>query len=212
MAKPRKTYILTPEDYFSREERRIIMKLCQERSELDLLKGRQTWPVRYALIDLVMHSGLRVAELVDLKIGDLNLKGQDPFLIVRNGKGNKKRTVYFDLVLRKHLKQFIEYKHKVLDQAIDLEAPLFAGRNGEHSPTITLNKSFKQAVLAAGLRDKLSIHSARHTYATYLLHDSGSLRYVQKQLGHSNIAMTTLYADILPEENGKLANTIVRDY
>ena len=211
MTKPRKTYILTPEDYFSRKERRVIMKLCQERSELDLLKGRQTWPVRYMLIDLAMYSGLRVAEIAALKIGDLNLQGKDPFLIVRNGKGNKKRTVYLDVYLNKHLKQFIEYENKALYQSIESEAPLFAGRKGKHSPTITLNKSFKQGVFSAGLRDKLSIHSARHTYATFLLHDTKNLRYVQKQLGHSNIPMTAHYANILPEENGISANQIVSD-
>jgi site-specific recombinase XerD len=72
-------------------------------------------------------------------------------------------------------------------------------------------KSFKRAVIEAGLPGHYSIHSARHTYAAYLLHDTGNLRYTQKQLGHSNIGMTALYADVLPEENCKLANMIRRD-
>jgi site-specific recombinase XerD len=73
-------------------------------------------------------------------------------------------------------------------------------------------KSFKTAIIEAGIREELSIHSARHTYATFLYHDSGKdLRFVQKQLGHSSIAMTSVYTDILPEENGKLAQMIKRD-
>jgi site-specific recombinase XerD len=72
-------------------------------------------------------------------------------------------------------------------------------------------KSFKQAIKKAKLPEHYSIHCARHTYATYLLHDTGNLRYVQKQLGHAQLAMTALYADVLPEENGKLANMIRRD-
>jgi integrase len=59
------------------------------------------------------------------------------------------------------------------------------------------------------LNPKYSIHSARHTYGTHLYHATKNLRYVQKQLGHSNITMTSIYADILPSENGKLANMIL---
>jgi len=55
-----------------------------------------------------------------------------------------------------------------------------------------------------------SIHSARHTYATLLLAKSNSLRFVQKQLGHASIAMTSLYADVLPEMNQTLANAILK--
>lgn len=211
MEKKRKPYVLTPEDYLSREERRTLMKHCIERAQLDLLKGRQTWPIRYMLIDLALYSGLRVAEIAALKIRDLSLQG-DPYLIVRNGKGGKKRTVYFDNDLKKHLKQFIEYKQKSLKQSIEPDAPLFVGRGGQHSPPITFMKSYKVAVKDAGLRDNLSIHSCRHTFATFLLHDTGNLKHVQNQLGHSSISMTAHYANILPEVNGKLAQMIERDY
>ena len=211
MGKQRKPYVLTPEDYFSREERKQIMKYCQERSELDLLHGRQTWPIRYLLVDLAMFSGLRVAEITALKVGDLYLQGNDPCLIVRHGKGGKKRTVYIDKDLRGHLKSFIDLKKKSLNQSADPEAPLFSGREGKHSPPITLMKSFKEAVKCSGVRKVLSVHSARHTYATFLLKDTGNLRYVQQQLGHASISMTAHYANILPEENGKLANMIKRD-
>jgi len=211
MGKQRKPYVLTPEDYFSRDERKKIFTTCQDLSELDLLHGRQTWPIRYMLVVLAMYSGLRVAEIAALKIGDLSLSGNDPYLIVRNGKGGKKRTVYLDKKLRSHLKEIIDYKGKTLRQSIDPDAPLFSGRDGKHSPPITLMKSFKQAVIESGTRCKLSIHSARHTYATFLLKDTGNLRYVQQQLGHANISMTANYANILPEENGKLANMIQWD-
>jgi site-specific recombinase XerD len=206
-----KNYIITPEDFMSRKERQQLMKICKEHSELDLIKGRQTWPIRYMLVDLALYSGFRVSEMAALKVGDLVFNESDPFIIVRHGKGNKKRTVYIDQKLAKHLKEFINYKAKTLNQAVDMESPLFSGRDGKHSPPITLMKSFKQAIEVAGLPDRYSIHKARHTYATYLLHDTGNLRYVMQQLGHSDISMTTLYANILPEENGHLANKILRD-
>lgn len=206
-----KNYVLTPEDFLSRKERQQLMKTCREHFELDLLKGRQTWPIRFMLVDLALYSGLRVGEMAALKIGDLSFQEPDPYLIVRHGKGNKKRTVYIDQKLTKHLKEFISHKSKTLKQDTNKEAPLFSGRDGKHSPPITLMKSFKQAIRVAGLPDRYSIHKARHTYATFLLHDTGNLRYVMQQLGHSDISMTSLYADILPEENGHLANKILRD-
>ena len=73
-------------------------------------------------------------------------------------------------------------------------------------------KSFKVAIKEVGLREELSIHSCRHTYATFLLHDTKNMKYVQKQLGHKNIGMTALYSGILPEQNGILANKIKRDF
>lgn len=206
-----KNYIITPEDFLSRKERQQLIKTCREHSELDLLKGRQTWPIRYMLIDLALYSGLRVAEMAALNVSDLILEEPDPYLIVRHGKGNKKRIVYIDQKLCKHLKDFLVYKAKSLKQSLDGQSPLFSGWHGQHSPPITLMKSFKKAIEVADLPSRYSIHKARHTYATYLLHDTGNMRYVMQQLGHSDISMTALYANILPEENGHLANKIHRD-
>ncbi len=191
-----------------REQRLKLLKTCKERAELDLLHGRETWIRRYMLVDLVLFTGLRVAEIANLKIGDLELKVNDPYLIVRSGKRGKKRDVYMDKDLVKHLKSFISWKKKTMGEAIENDSPLFSGRNGKHCAAITLMKSFKRAITESNLPLHFSIHSARHTYATFLLHATSNLRYVQKQLGHSKISMTALYADVLPSENGNLANKI----
>ena len=65
--------------------------ICQEKYQLDLLYDRQTWPVRYMLVVLAMYSGLRVVEIADLKVCDFYFSRNYPYLIVRNGKGGKKR-------------------------------------------------------------------------------------------------------------------------
>lgn len=208
---PTSNYILTPDDFLSRKERATLMKMTRERAELDLMKGRKAWPARFMLVDLALYSGLRVSEMCNLKIGDLHLPAVDSYILVRHGKGNRERTVFIDDNLAGHLRWFLEYKEKTLLQSVLDDAPLFAGYGGKHSPTITLSKSFKEAVHSARLRDHISIHKCRHTYASFLLHDTGNLRYVQKQLGHTDIAMTSLYASILPEDNGHLANQISRD-
>lgn len=204
-------YSIGRDSFLSREERKQLLKTCRERAELDLLKGRKSWVIRYLLVDLAFYSGLRVAEIASLKIGDLYLKPSEPYIMVWRGKGNRKREVYIDKGLCKHLKQYLQYRRQTLKESTEDTEPLFRGRQGNHVPPITLMKSFKRACEVSGLPARYSIHSARHTYATYLLADTGNLRYVQKQLGHSTIAMTAHYADILPEENGKLANLIKRD-
>jgi integrase len=163
------------------------------------------------LVDLALYSGLRVSEIAALKIADINLASKDPYLIVRKGKRGRRRDVYIDKALAKHLKEFIAYKKKALKEPTDPDAPLFTGRDGGHCVPITLMKSFKRAIQEAGLPKHYSIHCCRHTYASFLLHSTGNLRFVQKQLGHSGLNMTALYADILPSENGALANTISRD-
>jgi site-specific recombinase XerD len=151
-----------------------------------------------------------VSEIAKLKIQDLNLdKVDDPYLYVRNGKRGKSRDVYLDKEIVKELRRFISYKKKTLKESIEPEAPLFAGRGGNQSTNTTLQISFKKAIEESGLNTHYSIHSARHTYGTHLFHTTQNLRYVQKQLGHSNITMTSLYADIMPSENGRLANMIL---
>jgi len=209
--KKQKNYVIDPEKFLDRDERKQLLKTCRDRAELDLLHGRRSWVVRYMLLDLALFSGLRVAEIAALRIGDLYLKVKQPHLIVRNGKGSKKRAVYLDSFLVKHLRDFIQKKQTTLGEPIEPDTPLFTGRNGDHCQPMTLMKSFKRAIDEAGLPSNYSIHSARHTYATFLLHDTKNLRYVQRQLGHVNISMTALYSGILPEENGALANQIVRD-
>lgn len=208
---PRKPYKIDRDQFLDREERKKILNICRTRADLDLLKGRRAWIVRYMLVDLALYSGLRVAEIAALRIGDLYLTAKDPYIMVWKGKGDRKRSVYIDSGLVKHLQGFIQLKEKTLGESVEEDAPLFSGRNGDHPQPITLMKSFKRATEESRLPEHYSIHNARHTYATFLLHDTKNLRYVQRQLGHSSITMTALYSGILPEENGQLANQISRD-
>lgn len=202
------TYIIDREKILDLEQREKLIKTCRDKAELDLLHGRETWVKRYMLFDMALFTGLRVAEIANLTIGDINIKAKDPYLIVRSGKRGKKRDVYLDRELVRHLKSFITWKKKTMGEEVENDSPLFTGRNGKHCAVITLMKSFKRSIEESNLPTHFSIHSARHTYATFILHTTNNLRYVQKQLGHSKISMTALYADVLPSENGSLANKI----
>lgn len=204
-----KEYRIYRDKFFSSEEAKRLLKISKEQSELDLLKGRSTWVTRFMLVHLALNSGLRVSEIAGLKIRDLHLNGKESYLVVEKGKRGKKRDVYLDKELVHHLKSYLEIKKKSWKEAVDDDCPLLAGQGGKTFTTTALHISFKKAIEKAGLPLRYSIHSARHTYATILLAKTSNLRFVQKQLGHASLNMTSLYADVLPEMNHDLANAIL---
>jgi site-specific recombinase XerD len=203
-----KDYKIDRSKFFDYNEREIIMLTCEKENYYDLAKGRMTWPIRYMLVDLAFNSGLRVAEIAALTVEDVKINLREPYIFVRNGKRSKSRDVYIDKELVRRIHDFLKKKRN-WNQSIEPQAPFFAGQGGKPYSTTALSISFKMAVRKAGLRDELSIHSARHTYATILYHKTKDLRLVQKQLGHSTLNMSTLYADIMPEEQSRLANKIL---
>lgn len=203
-------YSITRDKFLSVKEARKLLRTCRISAAMDLKANRTTWVTRYMLIHLALHSGLRVSEIASLKVADLHFNGKDNYLVVQRGKRGRKRDVYLDQELVKHLKEYLETKKMAWGEVIDPDSPLFAGRGGSHYTTTALEISFKKAIERAGLSRHYSIHSARHSYATFLFAKSNSIRFVQKQLGHASIAMTSLYADVLPEMNQALAETILK--
>ncbi|MCJ2164687.1 MULTISPECIES: site-specific integrase [unclassified Pseudodesulfovibrio] len=201
-------YLVNRQKFFSLAEIGQILQCCITRAEADLIRKRTTWPVRYMLVHLALRTGLRVHEIAALRVKDVQQYNAERALFVKKGKRGKPRVVYFDTKLAAHIDSFIRLKEK-WGQDTDNHAPLFAGRAGKHFTPTALSISFKNAVKAAGLPDHYSIHCARHTYATHLLAKTNSLRFVQKQLGHASLNMTSLYADLLPEANQPLAELIL---
>lgn len=207
--KAKKPYSIERHKFFSTEERRKLVQVTEAHALLDQAKGRYTWQVRWMLVHLALHSGLRVSEISNLQLTDVHLTKGSEYLYVRHGKRGKSRDVYIDQKLAEHLREFIAEKPMWFHPHTPTDY-LLTGRNGKYTPT-ALTISFDQARQRAGLRKGLSIHSARHTFATLLFKSTGNLKFVQKQLGHASLNMTSLYADILPEENHKLANKILDD-
>ena len=205
-----KGYTITRHKFFSVDEARRLHEICQKHAVTDLKAKRSTWVTRYMLVHLALHSGLRVSEIASLKISDLYFNSKDNYLVVQCGKGGRKRDVYLDKELVKHLHDYIRIKRNLWRESIDSDAPLFSGRGSRHYTTTALEISFKKAIEKAGLPKRYSIHSSRHTYATMLLAKTNNIRFTQKQLGHASITMTSLYADVLPEMNQTLAEAILK--
>jgi site-specific recombinase XerD len=204
-----KNYQITRDMFFSNSQTNLLLKTCQQMTKGQTDRVTRIWRVRYMLALLALRSGLRVSEIAALSIGDLFLEGnKEHYLIVQRGKGGKRRDVYLDDKLTREIRKFIKQKEK-WGESTSLSSPLFAGRAGKNYTTTALHISFKEILKTAGLPKQYSIHSCRHTYATMILAKSCNLRFVQKQLGHASINMTAHYADVLPELNQALANTIL---
>ncbi|NQV15337.1 tyrosine-type recombinase/integrase [bacterium] len=154
----------------------------------------QQGPVRdQCIIELALGTGLRVSEISQLKLEDIDLKRGGNSLIVLHGKGDKQRIVKFSSKLKTLILEYIEYRDK------DSEY-LFPSERQDYMSSNAIQKAFKKWAKKAGLPARYSIHSCRHCYATALLKVSRNLRLTQMQLGHSNPQTTTVYAQVLDEE------------
>ena len=206
-----KGYRITRDKFLDPDEVRRLMTACEDKSLADVAKGRKTWVTRFMLVHIALHSGLRVSEIAALRVGDIHLKGKNPYLIVQCGKGGRKRDVYIDRGLVKHIREYVAVREDSWGELAGPDAFFLSTASGRPYTTAALHQSFKKALAAAGMEGRCSIHGARHTYATILLARSGNIRFAQKQLGHSSLNMTSLYADVLPEQNSALANAILEE-
>jgi len=149
------------------------------------------------MVELGLSAGLRVDEMVNLKVSDLHLDDHQLFLTVRQGKGNKPRTVYFSESFKNECRLYLNRLSK-LNVKRDY---LFTNTSGRQLTRRAMQKSFKNCLNQAGLETYYSIHCLRHTYGSYLYKSSNhNLRLVQEQLGHSSIRTTQIYAGVMNDD------------
>ncbi len=195
------TWVVSPEKFLAPDDVHRLRRLLGDAATLARARGTQAAVRDQLIIELALGTGLRVSELSYLKVEDLFLKKGQNSLLVRNGKGGKQRVVQFSPGLKKLIQEFLNY--------ISANSPfLFPSQRNPHMTASGIQQVFKRWAAKAGLPKRYSIHCLRHTYATRLHKASGyNLRLVQKQLGHSSVATTQVYADVLDEDVEKaLAN------
>lgn len=162
------------------------------------------------MVELGLFSGLRVAEMAALRIGDLQLREGSSFLTIV-GKGNKPRTVRFGDGFAKSCHEFIDFKNRC-GQPTGKKSFLLTKRTGGNLTTRALQKAFKLCLKKAGFDPRFGIHCLRHTYGTYLYRASGhNLRLVQQQLGHASVRTTEVYVDLLAEDTAIAMDRLYQD-
>jgi integrase/recombinase XerD len=145
-----------------------------------------------AMIELVYATGLRVSEVVSLKVSQVNLEAG--YLTVV-GKGSKERAVPIGSYARQRLLSYLQdARAKIL--AGRLSPYLFVNRAGRRLSRQGFWKRLRLAVRRAGLAGKVSPHTLRHAFATHLVERGADLRAVQMMLGHADIATTQIYTHV----------------
>ncbi|MBI3745879.1 MAG: site-specific tyrosine recombinase XerD [Chloroflexi bacterium] len=153
-----------------------------------------------ALVELLYAAGLRVSEALGLDREDLSLEGEFVRVI---GKGDKERLVPVGDVAIGVLGRWIDGPRADLMAAHHVDpvrgGPLFVGDHGRRWARQQAWAAVKRAAHAAGLADRVSPHTLRHSFATHLLEGGADLRIVQELLGHASISTTQLYTHLTGE-------------
>ena len=191
---------ITHEDFLTPKQALALKSYCRECADAANHEGKKR-PIRdWGILHVALDAGLRVSEICDLQIRDVILDRDHASLIVRDGKGGRKRGVRMGSALRQHLINYIQWKEAV-DESVSGRAPLFvSSRKGPLTRT-AVYRIFRKHADAVDIPKRFSIHSCRHTYASLLYRASDfTQRLVQKQLGHRSIQTTQIYADVLNED------------
>jgi integrase/recombinase XerD len=145
-----------------------------------------------ALLELMYASGLRASEAITLAVGDVDL---DEGVLRARGKGSKERVVPVGQTALRAVRDYLERGRGALTRGARVPE-LFVNFRGAALTRQGLYKIVRRHAEAAGLADRMSPHTLRHTFATHLLAGGCDLRSVQEMLGHADVATTQLYTHL----------------
>jgi integrase/recombinase XerD len=171
-----------PEVLTTEEIDRIIAAI-----DLSLPEGHRN----RAMIETMYSCGLRVSELVNMKLTDMHRS--EGFVTV-TGKGNKQRLVPIGSVALKEIDNYLETRNML--PVITDPNIIFLNRRGRKLTRVMIFTIIKKLADAAGIRKKISPHTFRHSFATHLVEGGADLRAVQEMLGHESITTTEIYTHI----------------
>lgn len=158
-----------------------------------------------AMFELLYATGIRVSELLNLKINDLNL--EEGFVRVI-GKRNKERIVPIGEPAILAVKEYLNLVRPSLLNKKELSNPyLFLNQRGKKLSRMGFWKILKKYVKLAGIEKKVTPHTFRHTFATHLLEGGANLRILQELLGHAHISTTQIYTKLNKEYLKQIYNT-----
>ena len=167
---------------------------------LDSIEIRTGFGLRdRAIFELMYVSGIRVGELVDLDVSDIDFSLDE--VMIRQGKGRKDRVVPLGQVCRKFMWKWIkEARAWFLAGGTHDDGALFLNRNGTRLSAPMVRHRLKQYLKLSGIeKEGVSPHSIRHSCATHLLMNGADIRYVQELLGHESLETTVVYTRQITE-------------
>lgn len=144
-----------------------------------------------AILEVLYGCGLRVSEVVDMKISSIFF--EEGYVRIL-GKGDKERLVPLGEMAADALSAYLEERPRPYDQSYD--DVLFLNRFGRSLSRISVFKMVKTRALAAGIKKDISPHTFRHSFATHLIENGADLLIVQEMLGHESISTTEIYTHV----------------
>ncbi len=173
------------------KKHQILPKVLNE-TEIRRLFNALTNKKHKAMLFTAYSAGLRVSEIANLKLADIDSKRMQIF--IERAKGKKDRYVNLSPVLLDILRNYIlEYKPRPKVFLFESEQTSLA------YPTRTIQQIFSNAKRAAGINKEVGIHSLRHSFATHLLEKGTDIKYIKDLLGHFNIKTTERYLHVSKE-------------
>lgn len=167
------------------KKRQTLPKMLSQTEVKKLLNAVEN-PKHKLMLQLCYGMGLRVSEVVNLKISDID--GEQQLVRVEQGKGKKDRLVVLPESILQDLRHYyLQYRPKVF---------LFEGPLGSRYAARSVQAVFKNAMNRAGIKKNIGIHGLRHSYATHLLETGTDIRFIQELLGHHSIKTTQVYTHI----------------
>ena len=145
----------------------------------------------HCMMRLMLNLGLRVSEVIHLKVNDIDWTSGR--LVVRAGKGNKDRTLWLN---EADLELFGHWRGR---KAVQAEL-LFTTLKGAELDTRYIREMVKRLAKKAGIPKDVHPHTLRHTFATDLYRETKNIRLTQKALGHSDLSTTMIYTHVIDDE------------
>ncbi len=168
------------------------------KSEISVILANTNNLKHRMIISLLYSGGLRRSEVIELKISDI--QSERNLILIRGAKGKKDRfTILSKPLLIQLRKYYSEYKPKVY---------LFEGLHGKRYSAGSVAKVVKRAGIKAKIRQSVTPHMLRHSFATHLLEGGTDLRYIQELLGHGSSKTTEIYTRVTNNDFKKIQNPI----
>jgi integrase/recombinase XerD len=146
-----------------------------------------------AIIETLYSCGLRVSELVNLRITNLFFK--EGFIKV-TGKGSKQRLVPISDIAVRYIEEYFQHVRNQMEPVKGAENIVFLNRRGNKLSRVMVFTLLRNLVQKSGIKKQVSPHSLRHSFATHLVEGGADLRAVQEMLGHESILTTEIYTHL----------------
>ena len=196
-----RNWTVTKDQFLTQDEVRTLYSVLRDARDLALQRHAFYHHVRdYYLLRTMLETGLRVFEVAALRTSDF----RNGSIIVRRGKGGKKRNVLLAKETQKMLADFIRVKGKVLKEPSGDDDPLFLSERRKPFTTRGIRKRVKHWFSKIGASDDLSCHSCRHSYVSHMLAAGVDLTTIRDNAGHSSLAVTSIYSHATKDDLGDL--------